>query len=90
MHVFSVNGVDHIQDVAFYDLRDPQVAIARFFFGLFNGTAAVSIFFVISGFVLAHSVRRNTQVWPVVGSSFLLKRLIRLYPTMAVAIIVFF
>ena len=90
MHVFSVNGVDRIYDVSFYDLHDPQVTIARIFFGLFNGAAAVSLFFVISGFVLGHSVRRNIQAWSVVGVSFLLKRLIRLHPTMAVALIAFF
>jgi peptidoglycan/LPS O-acetylase OafA/YrhL len=90
MHVFSVNGVDRIYSIPFYDLHDPEVAIARIFLGLFNGNAAVSLFFVISGFVLGRSLRRNSQAWPVVGASFLLKRVIRLYPPMAVALIVFF
>ena len=90
MHVYSVNGISAIHAIAFYELHDPEVAIARIFLALFNGNAAVSLFFVISGFVLGRSVRRNRQPWLVVGTSFLLKRLMRLYPTMAVALIAFY
>jgi peptidoglycan/LPS O-acetylase OafA/YrhL len=90
MHVFSVNGIERIYSLPFYELNDPEVAIARVFLALFNGNAAVSLFFVISGFVLGPSVRRNRHPWLVVGCSFLLKRLIRLYPSMAVALIAFY
>ena len=64
--------------------------MARLLVGLFNGNAAVSLFFVISGFVLAQSLQRKHLEWPRAAILFSAKRVVRLYPPMAVCLLVTF
>ena len=55
---------------------------------IFNGAAAVSIFFVISGFVLALALRRNQGSLIPKSLGFLSRRLLRIYPALFVNILV--
>jgi peptidoglycan/LPS O-acetylase OafA/YrhL len=54
---------------------------------LFNGQAAVVIFFVLSGFVLTRSLRRYQTEATLDFSAFVIKRFFRLYPALWVATI---
>lgn len=53
-----------------------------------NGTAAVSLFFVLSGLVLILSLNRATGQWPSIARSFIIRRIIRLYPPWIVSLAV--
>lgn len=55
----------------------------------FNGRAAVSLFFVLSGYVLGLSLRRGqgTLIWQYF--SFVLRRILRIYPVYFVATVAF-
>ena len=52
----------------------------------FNGGAAVSLFFVLSGFVLALSLRRDDRTLELRAWAFVLRRFFRIYPTLAINI----
>jgi peptidoglycan/LPS O-acetylase OafA/YrhL len=47
---------------------------------IFNGAAAVTLFFAISGFVLAHSLRKAPIPTPANYLAFLIRRVLRLVP----------
>ncbi len=53
----------------------------------FNGHAAVSLFFALSGYVLGLGLRRKGQpLWPG-AVDFLVRRLLRIWPAMAVSVL---
>jgi peptidoglycan/LPS O-acetylase OafA/YrhL len=67
------------------DLSDPSLTTQHFFLGLFNGSGLVTLFFVLSGCVLALSLDRKPSFalgdWP----GYLMRRGLRLYPLLIVA-----
>ena len=52
---------------------------------LFNGPAAVSLFFVLSGFVLGLSLRRNHGRFREIYARYAIRRIFRIYPTVIVS-----
>lgn len=55
---------------------------------LFNGPAAVSLFFVLSGFVLGLSLRRNHGSFREIYARYAIRRVFRIYPTVIVSTVV--
>ena len=55
---------------------------------LFNGPAAVTLFFVLSGFVLGLSLRRNHGSFREIYSRYAIRRVFRIYPTVIVSTLV--
>jgi peptidoglycan/LPS O-acetylase OafA/YrhL len=55
---------------------------------LFNGRAAVTLFFVLSGFVLGLSLRRASGSFAAIYFRFAVRRLFRIYPTVVVSTVV--
>ncbi len=55
---------------------------------LFNGPAAVSLFFVLSGFVLGLSLRRSRGRFGEIYSRYAIRRVFRIYPTVIVSTVV--
>jgi peptidoglycan/LPS O-acetylase OafA/YrhL len=90
LHLFPASGSKQALFLKLTELNDLPTAAARILTGLFNGNAAVSLFFVISGFVLSQSLKRKDLYWPVAIGLFAVKRLVRLYPPMAVCLLVTF
>jgi peptidoglycan/LPS O-acetylase OafA/YrhL len=79
-----------VYDHRLWDVPSGQALLIRLIMVLFNGSAAVSLFFVLSGFVLALSLRRDKRALPVKGWAFLLRRFIRIYPSLAINILLIF
>lgn len=53
-----------------------------------NGAAAVSLFFVLSGFVLALSLRRSSKAGVGKAFDFAMRRFLRIYPTLAINVLI--
>ena len=73
------------------DQTEPGRIILKVVLSLFNGEAAVDVFFVISGIVLLRSLRpmldrSGDGAW--VARAFLLRRVVRLWPLLAVVLAV--
>jgi peptidoglycan/LPS O-acetylase OafA/YrhL len=66
----------------FPEVQSSDELFRRMIFVVFNGNAAVSMFFVLSGFVLALSLRRDGRL-----AVFTARRLLRIYPALAVNIV---
>jgi peptidoglycan/LPS O-acetylase OafA/YrhL len=90
LHLFPISGSKQALFLKLTELDDLPTAAARISTGLFNGNAAVGLFFVISGFVLSLSLERKDRLWPLASGLFAAKRLVRLYPPMAVCLLVTF
>jgi peptidoglycan/LPS O-acetylase OafA/YrhL len=82
----QVDGIAHIWSTPLAEVAGLQSAITRALLIPFNGGAAVTVFFVLSGFVLGLSLDRNRQT---LGNTagFYLKRLFRLYPAHIVVLL---
>jgi peptidoglycan/LPS O-acetylase OafA/YrhL len=63
--------------------------LGRLVLSIFNGAMAVNIFFILSGLVLAASLKREPvfDVW--MSARFVIRRVLRIYPALIVAIFVF-
>jgi len=83
--VLKVDGLDNIVYAGFSELAGVQSAITRFALIFFNGGAAVTVFFVLSGYVLGLSLDKH-KVTLARTFSFYLKRVFRLYPAHIVSL----
>lgn len=81
-----VDGVE-IWNKTLWDLRGLEAIAMRLFMSVFSGSAAVSMFFVLSGFVLFRSLA-GTKFGSTEAVSFLVKRFLRIYPPLLVNIVV--
>ncbi len=70
----ALRGLAALMVVGFHVFPDPWTKI------LFNGGAAVVLFFVLSGYVLGLSLRRGTGTMLQQSSQFLWRRIFRIYP----------
>ena len=77
--VLQVDGISHIWSTPLTEMAGVQSAITRALLIPLNGGAAVTVFFVLSGYVLGLSLDRNRQTLSNTFG-FYLKRLFRLYP----------
>lgn len=85
--VFHVDGLPNIWVVPFAD-QPFSVRVITLVITVFNAEAAVILFFVISGYVLALSIKRSgAQIAAM--PSYLARRAFRLFPAMWVSIAVF-
>jgi peptidoglycan/LPS O-acetylase OafA/YrhL len=90
IHVLPVDGEPRVFFRTIWDLPgSPQMIATRLFMVVFNGGAAVSLFFVISGFVLALSLDRDERPAPQLSCSFVLRRFFRIYPPLALNVVIF-
>ena len=87
---FPVGGHDAVYAMTFWEIDNFAVALARLVMVVLNGNAAVSLFFVISGFVLSLSLMRSKLSARDLAASFLVRRFLRIYPPMAVNLILVF
>ena len=85
-HLVPVDGV-RVFDHRLWQLHGATETVLRLIMVPFNGGAAVSLFFVLSGFVLHLSVRRETPLTPPSALRFSARRLLRIYPPLALNLI---
>ncbi len=72
---------------AVWDIQGGQATLARALIALSNGAAAVNIFFVLSGFVLAKSLA-GIPLRPITYVSYTVKRLFRIAPALWFSLVV--
>jgi peptidoglycan/LPS O-acetylase OafA/YrhL len=84
-HILPVDGI-RVYDRTLWNVPSTDGLLMRLIMIPFNGGAAVSLFFVLSGFVLALSLRRDDRALASKGWAFALRRLLRIYPTLAINI----
>lgn len=77
--IFTVDQNRTIWDTAIYDVTGVNSFLTRMALALFNGSAAVSIFFVLSGYVLGLSLDRKPRNL-ITYHAFYIKRVFRIYP----------
>lgn len=70
-----------------WSLDTGEEVFRRVLLALLNGNAAVSLFFVLSGFVLALSLRRDDRPFGVKAGAFTARRFLRIYPALAVNLV---
>lgn len=70
-----------------FNIRDTRDLILKLIFGVFDGQMAVTVFFVISGFVIGRSLDKKSTSRPLQSyTTFLTTRAFRLYPAHLVAL----
>lgn len=86
-HSFIVVNIAYMAGpyaVHYSDLHGMEQILTRGMFVIFNGGAAVSVFFVLSGYVLGLSLNRKAETGEANGLAgalgFMIKRLLRLFP----------
>lgn len=85
--VVSVDQIDNIFTVRPFDIHGVQSFVTQMLLILFNGGAAVVMFFAISGCVLGLSLDRCVPDWGRSTLSFLVRRICRIYPAMLVSLL---
>lgn len=78
--VLSVDGVPNLWARTLADIVGPQAILTRIMLIFFNGGVAVTIFFVISGFVLGLSLDRDKFPFITKCLAFYIKRIFRIIP----------
>jgi peptidoglycan/LPS O-acetylase OafA/YrhL len=87
-HLLPVNGV-RVYNTTIWNVPSADGLLMRLTMVLFNGGAAVSLFFVLSGFVLALSLHRDERQVGAKASSFFVRRTFRIYPALAINVLLF-
>ena len=73
------------------EIDDLRLLFSKLLLILFNGETAVILFFVMSGIVLFESLKRNEYLGGVINSLvFIIKRVLRIYPTLIVSLVLFY
>jgi peptidoglycan/LPS O-acetylase OafA/YrhL len=70
-----------------WQLDTTDELVRRLILVLINGNAALSLFFVLSGFVLALSLSRDRRTVPAMAGAFTARRFLRIYPALAVNLV---
>jgi peptidoglycan/LPS O-acetylase OafA/YrhL len=92
-HAILACGPNLIGDVLFnpvWSLHNWSDMASKLVLAVFNGEAAVTIFFAISGAVLATSLRRVSSLGLYEMARFSLKRILRIYPALAICLVLSF
>jgi len=87
-HLLPVDGV-RVFASTLRELKSADALLMRLIMVPFNGGAAVSLFFVLSGFVLTLSLRRDPRSIVPKARSFVGRRFLRIYPTLAINLALF-
>jgi peptidoglycan/LPS O-acetylase OafA/YrhL len=85
---FPVDGNAAVYKETIWTLNGGSPAAMRLLMLVFNGNAGVSLFFVLSGFVLALSTQRDQRAFPTMAGSFVVRRFLRIYPPMAASVLI--
>jgi len=83
IHLLPVDGISQVYLRTISDVHGAQATATRLLMIFFNGGAAVSLFFVMSGLVLALSLQRDERPVPQLAPAFVLRRFFRIYPPLA-------
>ena len=85
-HVITAVRIDgeQIFGRSAWEMRSLQELELRLGTLFFNGSGGVSLFFVLSGFVLMLSLKRVERGWAAKASRFVISRFIRIYPALLV------
>lgn len=86
LFILKVDGIRNIFEYKFDIHVGLQALTTQVLLLFFNGNAAISIFFILSGFVLGISLAKHTMNFRYY-LIFLLKRILRLFPVLIVSII---
>jgi peptidoglycan/LPS O-acetylase OafA/YrhL len=90
IHLLPVNGIEYVFLQTASDLHGGgQVVATRLLMLVFNGGAAVSLFFVMSGLVLALSLDRDDRPLSQLAPAFVARRFFRIYPPLALNVLVY-
>jgi peptidoglycan/LPS O-acetylase OafA/YrhL len=89
IHLLPVDGITQVYLQTIWDIGGPQALLTRVLMVFFNGGAAVSLFFVMSGFVLALSLARDPRPVPQLAKAFLTRRFFRIYPPLALNVLLY-
>lgn len=86
--VFSVDGIPELWRVPFAEAPGIESLMTKALLLVFNGSSAVTLFFVISGFVLGLSLDRGAG--GVISSyvGFILRRAFRIYPALILSLLI--
>jgi peptidoglycan/LPS O-acetylase OafA/YrhL len=87
-HILPVDGA-LVYNSTIWNVASTDSLLMRLIMIPFNGGAAVSLFFVLSGFVLALSLRRDERALGSKAKGFALRRFVRIYPTLAINVVLF-
>ena len=87
-HLLPVDG-GRVFASTLRDLKSADALLMRLIMVPFNGGAAVSLFFVLSGFVLTLSLRRDARSALPKARSFVGRRFLRIYPALAINLALF-
>src|SRR5580693_2297715 len=89
-HAVTLIGIggQRVHETTIWNVSGLLEAELRLLTVLFNGTAAVSLFFVLSGFVLMLSLRRGDAGLALKAGDFVAARLARIYPALLINLIV--
>ena len=80
--ILIVNGHEDLWCLNLRQTEGFQAISTKFLLMMFNGSAAVSLFFVISGLVLGLSLDRHVHEFFRSSASFILRRAFRIYPAL--------
>ena len=89
IHLLSVDGIPQVYLRTLWNLQGVQASLTRVLMIFVNGGAAVSLFFVMSGFVLALSLARDRRPVPDLAGAFVMRRFFRIYPPLAVNVLIY-
>jgi peptidoglycan/LPS O-acetylase OafA/YrhL len=87
-HVIPVDG-SHVYSNTLWNVPTMSGLLMRLIMVPFNGGAAVSLFFVLSGFVLALSLKRDDRSGAPKAWGFASRRFFRIYPPLAINVVLF-
>lgn len=87
---WDVSAVGRVLYVPIHAISNPHDLLAKLLLIVFNGEAAVVVFFVLSGAVLAASLEREGGFGPRIAVSFVIRRLLRIYPVLVVCVVGYF
>jgi peptidoglycan/LPS O-acetylase OafA/YrhL len=85
--VFSVDNLPTLRTVPFAEVPGVESLVIKALLVLFNGNSAVTLFFVISGFVLGLSLDRGKGGFISNYMGFVLRRVFRIYPALIVSLL---
>ena len=88
VHVVPVDGNVRVYLNKLTDFDSLTAGVMRLLMVVFSGGAAVSMFFVLSGFVLMLSLIRDRKTPGRLALGFIVRRMLRIYPALAVNIVV--
>ncbi|GEO14608.1 acyltransferase family protein [Microvirga aerophila] len=88
LHISNSGLVDRVLSPPLSTLKSGELW-ERLVLSIVNGGMAVYIFFILSGAVLMASLTREEQIGPAAMARFTIRRVLRIYPAMIVAVVVF-